>query len=224
MIASFIILILFTSVIAEKSGPYFHSGWKPEGARLQLPSEYGAPLKSQINGQRINEEATSNSLQIKADLLDITTNLPDTTTDYQYETTITDRGYLPPQIGENPEDDSINFQQDLPNLHGNFNFNDAPNQKELFSLPASAKFSEWDDFKSRFFASQHQLQFGPKIEHLRVAPGSPLKSFDSNKNEEQLTEKPKEDQFSSEQYDGYRNEKNNQNSDVEVVNELKVSI
>lgn len=41
------ILLIFVVVglaIAEKPGPYPHQGWKPQGARLELPSrQYGVP-------------------------------------------------------------------------------------------------------------------------------------------------------------------------------------
>lgn len=46
------ILFLSTFVVAsfaEKSGPYPHSGWKPQGARLELPNEYGAPFRRPEN-------------------------------------------------------------------------------------------------------------------------------------------------------------------------------
>lgn len=39
-----IIFVAFSLAIAEKSGPYPHQGWKPQGARLELPSrQYGVP-------------------------------------------------------------------------------------------------------------------------------------------------------------------------------------
>lgn len=47
-----IILLLSTLAVAslaEKSGPYPHSGWKPQGARLELPTEYGAPFRRPEN-------------------------------------------------------------------------------------------------------------------------------------------------------------------------------
>lgn len=47
-----IILLLSTLAVAslaEKSGPYAPSGWKPQGARLELPTEYGAPFRRPEN-------------------------------------------------------------------------------------------------------------------------------------------------------------------------------
>lgn len=40
----FIIFVAIGLAIAEKPGPYPHQGWKPQGARLELPSrQYGVP-------------------------------------------------------------------------------------------------------------------------------------------------------------------------------------
>lgn len=46
-----IILLLTTvTVFADvQSGPYKPSGWKPQGARLELPTEYGAPFRKPAN-------------------------------------------------------------------------------------------------------------------------------------------------------------------------------
>lgn len=50
------VILLFSTLVivslAEKSGPYPPSGWKPQGARLELPTEYGAPFKQPANLQQ----------------------------------------------------------------------------------------------------------------------------------------------------------------------------
>ena len=40
----FVIIVAIAIANAEKPGPYPHQGWKPQGARLELPSrQYGVP-------------------------------------------------------------------------------------------------------------------------------------------------------------------------------------
>lgn len=91
----------------------------------------------------------------------LTTQVPTTTT-YEYETTTFDRGYLPPTTTDAApvEEEPV----------------DPVNTLRVQGLPKeqAARFTELDDFKTKFFASQYHLQFGqPKLGQLRQIQAGP---------------------------------------------------
>lgn len=87
-------LVVLVAVIAVASAQYGPSGWKPQGARLTLPTEYGPPAAStdpQPQEQDLEVEITKENLQFVGQLGETTTEpsneyLPPTTTEVAEET------------------------------------------------------------------------------------------------------------------------------------------
>lgn len=54
----FIIFALIGLAVCDKlpTAPYEPSGWKPQGAQLALPSEYGTPAQFQKSNVEVNRE------------------------------------------------------------------------------------------------------------------------------------------------------------------------
>lgn len=147
--------------VSEKSGPYISSGWKPQGARLELPESYGTPLYIQRQSQvAVNEQYPPE--------VTTETNYHTTTENYDYDTTTLDRGYLLPATTDGP----INTQNlpDMKTVQG-FRRNQNVQQNGPAPQEENAKFSEWGDFKSHFFASQYQLHIDPRNGQLRLPFG-----------------------------------------------------
>lgn len=95
------------------------------------------------------------------------------------ETTTFDRGYLPPDTTTVSTDDEDRGDprfalpgQDPPLTFTRFGGVQPP-QSKVDQAPQqeqqAARFSELEDFKTQFFASQHQLQFQPRNGQLRLA-------------------------------------------------------
>lgn len=82
---TFFILCLFLGAAAAEVpfAGYAPSGWRPQGAQLRLPSEYGAPLVQ----QKVDIEITKENVAHAAAIVETTTELfsneylPPTTTD-----------------------------------------------------------------------------------------------------------------------------------------------
>lgn len=89
-------LIVFACVLVVATAQYQPSGWKPQGARLTLPTEYGAPapaapVEEQPQEQDLEVEITKENLEYVGQLGETTTiepsneYLPPTTTEIAEE-------------------------------------------------------------------------------------------------------------------------------------------
>lgn len=90
---------VFACVLAVANAQYVASGWKPQGARLALPTEYGAP------GQAAEVRAENAEVEITRENLEYVGQLGETTT---YEP---DNEYLPPTTTEIPEEQPEEVRQ-----------------------------------------------------------------------------------------------------------------
>lgn len=87
-------LAVFACVLVVAHAQYAASGWKPQGARLMLPTEYGAPIvaaESQPQEQDLQVEITKENLEYVGQLGETTTYEPS-------------NEYLPPTTTEVPEE------------------------------------------------------------------------------------------------------------------------
>ncbi|XP_058831501.1 uncharacterized protein LOC131690053 [Topomyia yanbarensis] len=92
----YFVLCLFLGAVAAEApfAGYAPSGWRPQGAQLKLPSEYGAPVVQEPVEVEITQENIAHAGQ-----------LVETTTD-QYPS----NEYLPPTTTDQPELDPIRVQ------------------------------------------------------------------------------------------------------------------
>lgn len=71
-------LVVFACVLAVASAQYGPSGWKPQGARLTLPTEYGAPsAPAEAQPQDLEIEITKENLEFVGQLGETTTEPSD---------------------------------------------------------------------------------------------------------------------------------------------------
>lgn len=104
------------------NAPYPPSGWKPQGSRLELPTEYGAPVQEQKKHYEV--EITKENVEYAGQLGETTTDQPS-------------NEYLPPGgEGEQEDEAAANDNEDqdplsvqgLPNRDQARNFNNRPQQ------------------------------------------------------------------------------------------------
>lgn len=79
---------VFACVLVVANAQYAPSGWKPQGARLTLPTEYGAPGQPEAQPQDLEVEITKENLEFVGQLGETTTeqiNEESTTTEIPEE-------------------------------------------------------------------------------------------------------------------------------------------
>lgn len=90
---------VFACVLAVANAQYVASGWKPQGARLVLPTEYGAPVQgAELRAEKSEVEITQENLEFVGQLAETTTYEPS-------------NEYLPPTTTEIPEEQPEEVRQ-----------------------------------------------------------------------------------------------------------------
>lgn len=59
--------------LPNKSGPYKPSGWRPQGATLELPTQYGPPQRQQAPNVEISKEQIQFVGQVSGQISETTT-------------------------------------------------------------------------------------------------------------------------------------------------------
>lgn len=125
-------LVVLACVVALSSAEYAPSGWKPQGARLTLPTEYGPPAQVQPQEQDLEIEITKENLEYVGQLGETTTEAvaAETTTEFLQPTT-TDVPEEAPEENADP----LTTQQ-LPNRDNSRSFHEQPKRVgQLRRLP-----------------------------------------------------------------------------------------
>lgn len=97
-------LAVFACVLAVSHAQYVASGWKPQGAQLVLPTEYGAP-GVEAQPQDLEIEITKENLEYAGQLGEETTTAAEP-----------NNAYLPPTTTEIPEDAPEEEQTEQPKV------------------------------------------------------------------------------------------------------------
>lgn len=70
-------VVIACVLVAAVHAQYPPSGWKPQGARLTLPTEYGAPVQQPQQQENVEVEITKENIEFVGQLGETTTVQPD---------------------------------------------------------------------------------------------------------------------------------------------------